>query len=435
MPQLLKDLDTLVEWIADSASRNQIDSLKARLDIIKRIVAGSLDRVVAAELSSANKNKNKKTRCTTSTFPREAAIPGGRHDNDFADISDISILPTQGEVTSEHAEYLPSTNFLHPHVLEDPMQRYVDSTFRLVRHDTLGLVNDALRDVLALEDVSTIRISDKNSRAHVYQSSTILNVWVHERKGLEFQVSLLPPNFLLKKSLADQRDWWQRSPRLGEGTLICFVSSRNEGQRLLFLHVTKKSTQEDPTGDSRKGALVSELNMASITAKLATQEQSDLALLLQLWREGTQGVLVDFNGIIPETFVPILNNLQAIKEENHIAFQNWILPSLGENDRMQPPLYARKPGFVFPLGCIAKTGNRNIQLDPSAKLEHINLDEIDNATGLDHGQCLGLVEALTREYALIQGPPGTGKSYLGVQLVRSLLAVKETAKLGPIVIM
>ncbi|KAJ4016271.1 hypothetical protein NW766_004463 [Fusarium irregulare] len=434
VPQLLKSLDTLVEWIADSASRNQIDSLKARLDIIKRVVAGSLDRVVVAALSSGNKNKNKKTRCTTSTFPREAEIPGGRHDNDFADILDISILPTQGEVISEHAEYLPSTNFLHPHVLEDPMQRYVDSTFRLVRHDTLGLVNDALRDVLAMEDVGAIRVSEKNSQAHVYQSSTILNVWVHEKKGLEFQVSLLPPNFLLKKSFDDQRDWWQRSPRLGEGTLICFVSSRKEGQRLLFLNVTKKSTQEDPVGNPKKGTLVSQLNMSSITAKLATHEQSDLALLLQLWREGTQGVLVDFNGIIPETFMPILKNLQAIKEENHIAFQNWILPSPEENDRMQPPLYARKPGFVFPLGCIAKTGDRNLLLDPSAKLEDIDLDEIENATGLDHGQCLGLVEALTREYALIQGPPGTGKSYLGVQLVRSLLAVKERAKLGPIVI-
>lgn len=102
---------------------------------------------------------------------------------------------------------------------------------------------------------------------------------------------------------------------------------------------------------------------------------------------------------------------------------------------MQPPLYARKARFMFPLRSITKGGNHNIYLDPNSKLENINLKEIEDATGLDHGQCLGLVGALTREYALIQGPPGTGKSYLGVQLVRTLLAVKEQADLGPILIM
>jgi hypothetical protein len=102
---------------------------------------------------------------------------------------------------------------------------------------------------------------------------------------------------------------------------------------------------------------------------------------------------------------------------------------------MPPPLYARRPGFAFPLGCISQDGRSNINLDPNAVLEDINLQEIEESTGLDHGQCLGLVGALTREYALIQGPPGTGKSYLGVQLVRTLLAVKKQADLGPILIM
>jgi hypothetical protein len=223
VPQLLESLDDLVASVADNAARNDLDNIKTRLEIIKRVVAGSIDRVVAAELSSGNKNK--KTRPITSTFPQEAATPGGRHDNDFADISDISILPTQKEITSEPAEYLPSTNFCLPHVLEDPMQRYVDSTFRLVRHDTLGPVSDVLRDVIALQDLSTIRLSEKNSTAQVYQLALIRHVFIDDRKGLEFVISFQPPHFISRKSPADQRDWWQRSRRLGEGTLVCFVSS------------------------------------------------------------------------------------------------------------------------------------------------------------------------------------------------------------------
>jgi hypothetical protein len=73
-------------------------------------------------------------------------------------------------------------------------------------------------------------------------------------------------------------------------------------------------------------------------------------------------------------------------------------------------------------------------LDPNTP-EHIDILRLQNQTGLDHGQCHGLIAALTREYALIQGPPGTGKSYIGVKLVQALLEVRKVAKLGPIVVM
>ncbi|KAM0233116.1 hypothetical protein ACHAP5_010505 [Fusarium lateritium] len=81
-----------------------------------------------------------------------------------------------------------------------------------------------------------------------------------------------------------------------------------------------------------------------------------------------------------------------------------------------------------------KDKGTELQLDPTTGFEGVDLTELETHTGLDSGQCKGLVAALTREYALIQGPPGTGKSYLGVQLVRVLLAVRKQAKLGPIVV-
>ncbi|KAF5263883.1 hypothetical protein FOXYS1_5360 [Fusarium oxysporum] len=434
-PGLLKSLDELVNAVAEGASKADLDGLRTRLEITKRVVSGSTGRIVTTQ--DPSEDSKKASKFVASSFPQAVAIPGGRHDNDFADISDVSLLPTQGEITSVQADYLPSTNFLHPHVLQDPMQRYIDSIFRLVRHDTLGPVNDVLRDVLASDNVMTTRLTDRNSQAQVYHSSSVSRIFIHERRGLEAIISFSAPAYIYRKSPADQRDWWQRSPRLGEGTLLCFVTSdaENQDQRLLFLHVTSKRIESDSNkSDTPKSALVSYRDAPSITVKLATHQQSDLNFLVRTFRENVVGVLVDFNGIIPETFIPILRNLQTIKRENHIAFQNWILPPPEGVHHMQPPLYARKAGFVFPLRSITKDGISNIYLDPNSKLEHINLKEIEDATGLDHGQCLGLVGALTREYALIQGPPGTGKSYLGVQLVRTLLSVKERADLGPILI-
>ncbi|KAM0417324.1 hypothetical protein ACHAPT_012640 [Fusarium lateritium] len=431
LPALLEPLGKLVENIGKESPGSDFDALQGRLNIITRVVDGAAGRVIAAKPPSDNEHD---AQPVSSSFPKHVEIPGGRHDNDFADISDVAIMPTYGEITSDNAEYLPPTNFLHPHVIEDPMQRYIDSMFRLVRHDTFGPVKEILRDVLSWEDLSKGWLSNKDTQAQTYSNSAIRRISIDQKQGLEVVVSFLAPPHIRQKSPSDQRSWWQASPRLGEGTLVCFVSSQSDRQDLLFLQVTAKTTDDtSKQGKLSQSTLVSKQHLPSITVKLATHQPSDLSLLFQLWRDRAPGALVDFNGVIPGTFMPILKNLQKIKRENHIAFQQWILPGTSANDNMPPPLYARKAGFVFPLGCIAKDGKKNIQLDPSSP-KTINLQELEDATGLDGGQCLGLLGALTREYALIQGPPGTGKSYLGVQLVRALLAVKDRAELGPILV-
>lgn len=64
--------------------------------------------------------------------------PGGRHDNDFANISEISILPTLDKITSLEAPFLR-----HATELEDvsdgalhPMM-YLDNHFRLLRENMI----------------------------------------------------------------------------------------------------------------------------------------------------------------------------------------------------------------------------------------------------------------------------------------------------------
>ncbi|KAF4468731.1 NFX1-type zinc finger-containing 1 [Fusarium albosuccineum] len=432
LPALLKILDELVVKISKSSSNADLDALQSRLTIIKRVIAGAKATLAPVRLFPDDGSRD--TKSVASSFPKKAQTPGGRHDNDFADISEISILPTYEEVTSDSVEYLPSTNFLYPHVLEDPMQRYIDSTFRLVRHDIIGPVSDVLRDLLSSKDPLKGQLSGKDTQAQVYLTSTVRRISIEEKQGLEAIVSFLSPPHIRKKTPSEQRSWWQASSRLGEGTLVCFVSSDGDQKNILFLQVTAKRAEGSEHPGSNKSSLVSNgRSLPSVTVKLAAHEYDDLSLLTQLWRDKTPGVLVDFNGVIPDTFMPILNNLKKIKRENHIAFQKWILPGASLDDRIPAPLYARKAGFVFPLGCITKNEHSSLVLDPTSP-ETMDLQELEDATGLDHGQCLGLLGALTREYALVQGPPGTGKSYLGVKLLRVLLGVKEQAELGPILV-
>lgn len=52
------------------------------------------------------------------TYPRDIQLPGDRHDNDKRDITEISILPTEGEIRSERIEFLPSSQVDQLHFLD-----------------------------------------------------------------------------------------------------------------------------------------------------------------------------------------------------------------------------------------------------------------------------------------------------------------------------
>lgn len=415
-----------------TCSKADIYGLESKIELMKSLVASANSSLSTPRAREENPHQ---TGSVLSTFPLDMQTPGGRHDNDLAEISQVQILPTYGEIMSSNAEYLPSTNFLQPHFLSDPFQRYIDSTFRLLRHDIFGSAKEILRDLLQQNDLTRVsHLLNKDSRAHLYLGAQVLQIFVSEKNELEATVSFSAPPQVRQRTSSEQCRWWQDSNRLDQGSLVCFLTPQGTHRRLVFLEVTVKNASKDKYHHS-KSSLVSNRD-PSITVKLATCLQQDLILLSQLYRERLTGILVDFHGLIPATFVSILKNLQRIQCEKELSFQKWILPSREDEDGhgMPPPAYAREAGFNFPLTSITDAGAENIALDPTTA-KSFDLLKLQTLTGLDHGQCQGLVAALTREYALIQGPPGTGKSYLGVKLVQVLLETKEKANLGPILVM
>jgi hypothetical protein len=432
LPLLLNLLEELVGTNPGACSTADLDALSSKLEIMRNLVTAANNSLSPAKPTE----KPHRAGVAQSSFPLEIEPPGGRHDNDFADISQIKLLPTDGEIVSDNSDYLPSTNLSQPQFLQDPLLRYIDSTFRLLRHDIFGSVKDVLRDLLQQGDLTRPYRSDKNNQTHLYMASQVRHVFINEKHELEATVCFSTPQQIRKSSTAERCKWWQDSNRLEEGTLVCFLASQGIQKRVLFLEVTAKNASTDQAGKF-KSSLVSDGFQPSITVKLAACLPEELKLLGHLYSNEVPGILVDFHGLIPATFVPILKNLQRIQQERELAFQRWVLPARYDeydSPNIPPPAYARRPGFVFPLTSITKDSAHNLKLDPNDP-ESIDILKMETLTGLDRGQCQGLIAALTREYALIQGPPGTGKSYLGVRLVQVLLAIKEKAHLGPIVVM
>jgi hypothetical protein len=68
--------------------------------------------------------------------PGSLRVDGPRHDNDFEDISNIRIAPTNRELTCPVPPYLPFNLPDAPHHLPaNSMERHLDIQFRLLRED------------------------------------------------------------------------------------------------------------------------------------------------------------------------------------------------------------------------------------------------------------------------------------------------------------
>ena len=438
LPALIDSIEHVTEAAAIDVDSVAFQVIRKDITELRRMVGratGLLQPVEDTQVATGSAT------VVTSTYPRDLVMPQNRHDNDKANITEINILPTEDEIRSDHTEFLPSTDRDEPHFLQDQVERHLDTHFRLLRHDVLGEMKNVIGGMMeVLEKDSTISQNLKlngNTRGYINPQAHVSYVSFERRRGLEAQISFLQPPSIRKKSASERRKWWEETKRLEEGILIAFLSVNDAKSSILFFTVSQKCTDA-----KKKFILSSGDHQATITAKLASRKQSDLEKLVELSCSRTKGILVEFPGTIPGTFVPILESIQSMQHLSRLPFRQWILPDriaisddeLAASD-VPPPLYARIPGFRFSLRPILKDVGDTFSINPRLPSnDDKTIDDIGRKTSLDRGQCRALVAALTREFAFIQGPPGTGKSYLGVQLMRVLLDCKAKANLGPVIV-
>lgn len=379
-----------------------------------------------------------------STYPREVFVPGGRHDNDHQDITKFSIFPTVGEIRHADADYIPFTDRDLPHFITDKAQRHIDTQFRLLRHDLFGEMKTALSELFSIAEndptqLRTSRLSLGNTRAHLYPSASISYLSADNRNGLEIQVTFPQPQQLYGIGLESRRRWWEESSRLAEGSLLCLLAVANQKVVLLFLTAMKKRTD---TKEPHGLAVHEHFATAFTTLAEFNQKTCEDLLDISLYRE--EGILIEFPGVLPGTFVPTLQSLQLMHGQNRFPFRDLVLPDRRLTQEpteeatlsVGPPLYARHADFEFSLHAILKDdGTSGLVVNPGAHFDRRQkIEELKTKTTLDDGQCDALLGALTREFALIQGPPGTGKSHVGVQIMRVLQTCRNYADLGPIVV-
>lgn len=142
--------------------------------------------------------------------------------------------------------------------------------------------------------------------------------------------------------------------------------------------------------------------------------------------------LVEFPGVLLASFQHTLQALQRVSLKPDLPFVELIAPEKREEAlaEVSPPQYSTKPGFYFDLACLTKSKSvlrhsLREPMDPVVLAKH---------TTLDATQSVALIDALSTGLALIQGPPGTGKSFTGERLIKVLLANKQKANLGPILV-
>ncbi|KAF8542899.1 hypothetical protein BDD12DRAFT_823277 [Trichophaea hybrida] len=395
--------------------------------------------------------------------PGDLSLKGPRHDNDFASIDNIKILPTTGEIKSDRAEFLPlkNKNTLHH---ETGIHRILDSQFRLLREDTAGLLRDT---VCALEKCwqELVHGNNKskklkflrkmNAKINIFEQVHIEGLKFDRRKGLVIDASFTQPAAVSQMGLVERAQWWTASKELQIGNLVALVDDTLD---TIFLLVNRREVltprarrveePDNPLGEFDVGnePVLKDLAGNAMRALISLtpvdpNSEPDQARLIALAQQVTPGeaALVEFPGTVFASFEPVLKCLQSLHKQPNLPFITWLAPISGTQYQtnngfveIPPPLYmstSRGRTATLDLRCITIN---NVPLAHSVD-RPVTVRHLERYTTLDRGQCESLIMSLNHELALVQGPPGTGKSYVGNKLVQILLANRDKLKIGPII--
>ncbi|RPA78403.1 hypothetical protein BJ508DRAFT_228237 [Ascobolus immersus RN42] len=379
-------------------------------------------------------------------LPGNLSGRGPRHDNDHEAISDIAILPTTGEITSDRNNFLPLNVVGARHHLEG-IYRVFDTQFRLLREDTTGPLRDAVRMVFDRWSTLSNPAADGKKGAlkkrtiqteggtfiRMYHNVMVSEIGYSQRNGLSVLISFDQPTPVNTYPELNKRvKWWEDSKEFQEGSLLAMVNEKKEVTFLLVSGREVRATGGSGADSRSLRDLASSQTRASITMTLADPGNIVDAgrMFHSVGQPTARAVLVDFPGMLFASFQPVLKCLQNLHLNPKLPFSNWLQQSSVDEpaEDILPPKYLARGNVTLSLRCITKDGSDlsfSHRAPPSIAL-------LREKTTLDEGQSVALLAALQRELALIQGPPGTGKSYVGIQIAKILWANKRQTGIGPI---
>ena len=249
------------------------------------------------------------------------------------------------------------------------------------------------------------------SKGGAYKTSGTNSVFFHLYTGARFaplkaerrnfSVGVLldaPPGGARDQSGKKRAEFWEHSKRLQHGSLVALILV-SPGRPQVFL-----------------GTIVS---MAADIAESAKADEKSIQLRISFFdaeielmglrrhpisvNASTYAVLVD-NSIMLASLYPFLQTLKNV-EPTSIPFSKFISHS-GRLDSLlvEPPRYARVPGFRYNLQCLARSGLNIQSLDVNNETSvALARQQLWRSSDLDLSQVDALVDTLMREVSLIQG--------------------------------
>ncbi|KAG9057264.1 hypothetical protein FS842_007802 [Serendipita sp. 407] len=372
---------------------------------------------------------------------------GPRHDNDHASVVDITISPTQQELTSLLPQYIPATFHDAPHHLPmHSMDRLLDIQFRLLREELVypikAATNLLFSDLKQPPTVDTILKGILNEKGGRYKgvldrNAVFFSVYTNvelgtisaDRRGIAVTLSFdTPPGKGRNQKLKERQAHWESAgkKRLNIGGLIALVWDKSEIHLGLITSDTKylvASAKGNPNRLSIKVCFFEPiLERRAVEQFLANNSNG---------RSGRGMHLMFEIQTLYEASRPFLEALKV--EPTTVAFSKYLIQHEKDsliNLVMDPPEYTTKRGFEWDLSCLFNSpAPIRMKVNDSQSIvtaEYYMKNRSD--TLLDPSQAEAMISCLTREVALIQGPPGTGKSYTAIQLLRVLVR----NRVGPI---
>ncbi|KAF9968941.1 hypothetical protein BGZ73_009007, partial [Actinomortierella ambigua] len=388
--------------------------------------------------------------------PGSLSKEGSRNDNDHASIKDINVVPTRDELTCIRQPFLPSNDVPGaPHHLPPGWARLLDTHFRLNREDMIDQLRrgvntfiEAWRNVgpdrrgALLSRRELRQILGEDVAVYAYDNVEFLGTNAARNLNGTIKIAFDQPS-VLKNQSKDQREvFWQRSKRrLMTGSLVCFIFPENDEEdaptlRLyaerkyqLCLGVIRFRDDREMAMDPKRAIIhISLTNTADIYRLASAAKSGDTP--------GRECLMVQSMGGFFEAYRPVLQALQKC-EPGEMPFGRYLAPTDDQKTddavvNVDPPLYSQAPSFEFDLTVLLNapvTCHLDVQ-DPASCEQAVAALRAHSM--LDDTQSQALIDALSREVALISGPPGTGKTKIGVDLMRVLLHNADRMKCGPI---
>ncbi|KAL7619886.1 hypothetical protein AAE478_010433 [Parahypoxylon ruwenzoriense] len=306
--------------------------------------------------------------------------PGGRHDNDFAEINKIAILPTADELSAKDP-YLPqahetSTLALRP----DGLAFHLDGQFRLLRED---MVRD-MREEIHM----TLNMQRGQRRAFSVENLSMAGVKCDGRSPWALQLQCmndLPQ--MPKKNEVIRRQFLKDNPKyLKHESLACVIAD-DEVVSLGTL------VREEDLLAMKPPVLCLQIPGANSERALRCIKGAKVVKLVQL-------------STALFSYAPILKQLKEIKE---LPFEDEIL-RWNAKSKPKPPSYLLSSNITALL--------RDLDRNPSLDIQ--NALNLPSATKLDKSQTECFITGMLNRLSIIQGPPGTGKSFIGALLAKAI---------------